>query len=210
MSAEIRSLASDLDALGRSLRELSEAGEHQIEPASLPRPSLPNSNLWPDAWFVLPPPDERARLASIDLRLAQVKRSLGIVGGVVRAARKARPVLELPSGAPSLDVAWEPNALGVIPALPLPETPTTLVPSSEKDTARTPRSVRRRPRRTRRTARSPPGSSLGQPSAVGTAGSPRAIGGPVRPAITAFLTTNWTEQFDIQMLNALPLPTLLE
>ncbi|MCW6167979.1 MAG: hypothetical protein LVQ64_06000, partial [Thermoplasmatales archaeon] len=172
MSAEIRSLASDLDALGRSLRELSESGEHQIEPASLPRPSLPNSNLWPDAWFVLPPPDERARLASIDLRLAQVKRSLGIVGGVVRAARKARPVLELPSGARSLDVAWEPNALGVIPALPLPETPTTLVPSSEKDTARTPRSVRRRPR--------------------------------------AFLTTNWTEQFDIQMLNALPLPTLLE
>ncbi len=210
MSAEIRSLASDLDALGRSLRELSEAGEHQIAPASLPRPSLPHSNLWPDAWFVLPPPDERTRLASIDLRLAQVKRSLGIVGGVVRAARKARPVPELPSGAPSLEAAWTPSAHGDIPALPLPETPPTLEPSSERDVVRPPKTVRARKRRTRRTARSPPGSSLTPPSAVGTAGSPRAIGGPVRPAITAFLTTNWTEQFDIQMLNALPLPTLLE
>ncbi len=210
MSAEIRSLASDLDALGRSLRELSETGEYRIEPASLPRPSPPNSSPWPDAWFVLPPPDDRARLASIDLRLAQVKRSLGIVGGVVRAARKAHPSLELPPGASSLDAAREPSALGVFPALPLPEASTTLVPSPERDAARQPKTLRRRKRRTRRAARSPPGSALGRPPPIGAAGSPRAIGGPVRPAITAFLTTNWTEQFDIQMLNALPLPTLLE
>ena len=209
MSAEIRSLASDLDALGRSLRELSEEGDFRIEPAPLSRPSAPNSSRWPDAWFVLPPPDDRARLASIDLRLAQVKRSLGIVGGVVRAARKAHPSLELPPGVSSLGVAREPNALGTVPPIPLPET-SALVPSSGRDAARRPKTVRTRKRRTRRAARSSPGPALGPPSATGTASSPRAIGGPVRPAITAFLTTNWTEQFDIQMLNALPLPTLLE
>lgn len=205
LAGEINSLASDLDALGFAVRELSLPAAHHADANTPPRTASEYPVPWVDPWFASSP-DRTARLASVDLRLAQVKRSLGIVGRVARMAREARPPSEEVSPPGAAPRALLPtDEVGPPPALTLPLEPTP--PSVDGGVAPPPKAASRPKRR----ARSRSARSVAAAGPSGSAPNPlRAIPGTGRPSIAAFLKTNRTEGFDIQLLNALPLPTLLE
>lgn len=204
LATEIQaSLASDLVALGLALRKLSMTRPNRALVAL--RPADP---LAPSVRVEGGPEDPRSmaeRAASVDLRLAQVRRTLELMGVVVPPSPTHASPLE-PSSKTSIYGFLQPSEgreAPLAPTFPLEPLPYVTPPSP----ARRSKSARRR--RSRASARSAPAKS-GSGSRSPKSNLPRAIGGPVRPSMSAFLLTNRTEQFDIQMLNALPLPTLLE
>ena len=199
LAAEVRFLASDLDDLGMALRDLSTS---QSDPTASGGPDASPPKVELEGW----PPDAsgaNAPLAGVDQRLAQVKRSLGIVGAVVRKARRARPSVDSPSPSLGLGLASDSDpavARGdlIFPAGPLSEGAEESAPARSKGSARRKRRARRSPRRASPRSRERPSAASATEETAGQA------------MITAFLKTNRTEKFDIQMLNALPLSTLFE
>lgn len=201
------SLATDLIALGLALRRLSMTGPPPAAPPITPRLPAPPAVL-PRIETPLPdPPDAAARFAMLDLRLAEVRRSLGIVAAVDRTTREQTPYLEPPATSRVFHPSLDSTGHGTAPAIVFPSPPTE-DPVRGNVTRRTNAAHRRkRPRRPKaRSASAKPTEDVAAPE---PAPSP-AVGGPGQSSITAFLQTNRTERFDIQMLNALPLPRLLE
>ena len=207
LTAEIQaSLASDLVALGLALRKLSMTGAHRSAPIT-PYLSAPHTVPSPRIeTAIADPPTMYARLANVDLRLAQVKRSLTMMGAVAAPVRETGPYQEQLSLTAVFGILRGWDGLGAPPPLTFPG---GMIYDTTGNVRRRRNAARRRKSRARRATRSVPakpgsGPEVPEPSSTG------AVGPATGPAITAFLKTNRTERFDLQMLNALRLPTLLE
>ena len=166
LTSQVRSLTSDLEALSSALQDIgpdsADRSRDEEVAGALREP-------WPPPWF-LAPADDRARLESVGLRIAQLQTSLSALSSVVRAAR----------GEPALVEVRPPR------------------------TSSRPRRRRENPKDSNR-PRTPSGTAPRAREEL-----PRDIGGPVRPSLNAFLSAVRKDRLDLQMLNALPLSTLLD